>query len=113
MKEELLAKSSIIINAPTSKVWDALVNQSMIKQYMFGTDVISKWKEGSAIVWRGIWNDKSYEDKGVILKIVPERLLQYTHLSPLTGVLDIPENYHTVTYQVLREGEKTHVLLTQ
>jgi hypothetical protein len=40
-------------------------------------------------------------------------MLQYTHFSPLTGVSDIPENYHTLTYQLSNEGEHTHVLLSQ
>ena len=55
MGENLTAKSSITINASIAKVWEALVNPSIIKQYMFGTEVVSDWKEGSSIVWKGIW----------------------------------------------------------
>ena len=59
----LIAKESISINAPVGKVWDALTNPEVIKQYMFGTNVISDWKEGSPIVWKGEWQGKKYEDK--------------------------------------------------
>lgn len=113
MGENLIAKSSITINVPVVRVWDALVNPSIIKQYMFGTEVVSDWKENSSIVWKGVWEGKSYEDKGMILKIVPERFLQYTHFSPLSGAADLPENYHTLTYELSDQGEDTQVSLSQ
>ncbi len=113
MTENLIAKSSITINVPVEKVWEALVTPSIIKQYMFGTEVVSDWNENSPIVWKGIWQGKPYEDKGVILKIVPEKIFQCTHFSPLSGVPDVQENYHTLTYDLSREGENTHVLLSQ
>ena len=49
----LIARSSLIIAAPADKVWQALVTPAAIKEYMFGTTVISDWKEGSPIVWKG------------------------------------------------------------
>ena len=48
--ENLIAKAEITINASIEKVWDALVNPEKIKQYMFGSDVISDFKEGSKII---------------------------------------------------------------
>jgi uncharacterized protein YndB with AHSA1/START domain len=113
MIENLIAKSSISVNVPVIKVWDALTKPSIIKKYMFGTEVVSDWKVGSSIVWKGIWKDKPYEDKGVILKIVPGQTLQYTHFSLLSGAPDVPENYHTLTYELSAEGDNTRVLLSQ
>ncbi len=108
-----VAKTNIIINAPISKAWDALVNPELIKQYMFGTTVISDWKEGSSIVWKGEWKGNSYQDKGNIIKIEPEKILEVTHYSPLSGAADISENYHTVTYELIQEGDTTKIILTQ
>jgi uncharacterized protein YndB with AHSA1/START domain len=71
----LVAKASISIDAPIDKVWNALTNPEVIKQYMFGTNVVSDWREGSPIVWKGKWQGTTYEDKGVILKLKPERLI--------------------------------------
>ncbi len=113
MEKGLVARASISINAPAAKVWDSLTNPEVIKQYMFGTSVISDWKEGSPIVWKGEWQGKKYEDRGVILKFDPERLIQYSHFSPLSGQKDMPENYHTVTIELSAEGEKTRILLLQ
>lgn len=113
MNENLIAKSTTVINVPITKVWDALVNPEIIKQYMFGTEVVSDWKEESPIIWKGIWKEKPYEDKGKILKIEAGKTLQYTHYSPLSGATDSPENYHTLTYELSADGDKTEVSLSQ
>jgi uncharacterized protein YndB with AHSA1/START domain len=113
MNRGIIANVSATIHVPILKVWGALVNPEMIKQYMFGTQVITDWKEGSPIVWKGEWQGKSYEDKGVILKLEPSRRIQYSHFSPLAGLPDTPENYHTVTIDVFDEGTQTRVVLTQ
>jgi uncharacterized protein YndB with AHSA1/START domain len=55
MDKELIARASVTISVPSEKVWDALVNPEAIKQYMFGTNVVSDWREGSPISWRGEW----------------------------------------------------------
>lgn len=113
MNNDLIAKASTTINAPSERVWDALVNPAAIKQYMFGTNVVSDWREGSPIVWKGEWQGKPYEDKGVILQFKPGRIMQYSHFSPLSGVPDKPENYHTVTVELSADGNQTRVSLTQ
>ncbi len=113
MDKNLIARASITINAPTAKVWDALVNPQAIKQYMFGTNVVTDWREGSPILWKGEWQGKPYEDKGVILQFKPGHTIQYTHFSPLSGVPDKPENYHTVTVELSGEGNRTRVSLAQ
>lgn len=113
MKSDLTARAEITVNAGSSDVWTALVTQSALKQFMFGADVVSDWKEGSGIVWKGTWEGRAYEDKGVVLQSKPEHLLQYTHFSPLSGVPDVPENYHTVTIALAESDGRTHVTLTQ
>lgn len=113
MEKNLIAKASVVISAHSAKVWKALVNPKAIKQYMFGTTVVSDWHEGSPIIWKGEWQGKSYEDKGVILQFKPERTIQYSHFSPLSGLPDKPENYHTVTIELSDENDQTRVSLTQ
>jgi len=109
----MTAQASTTIAAPVTAVWDALTNPALIKQYMFGTDVVSKWQEGSPIAWRGEYQGRRYEDKGTILKIVPQHTLQYSHYSPLSGLPDEPQNYHTVTIEIFGQGTLTHVSLSQ
>jgi uncharacterized protein YndB with AHSA1/START domain len=113
MNHPLIATAQVKVNAPVTRVWDALVNPDLIRQYMFGTNAISDWKEGAPIVWKGEWEGKPYADKGVILKLKPEQVLQYSHFSPLSGQPDVPENYHTVTIELASVDTGTLVRLSQ
>ena len=113
MNRKFTATATTTIDAPVSRVWQALVTPEIIKQYLFDTDVISDWNVGSPIIYRGEWEGKPFEDKGKILEIEPEKTLKSTHWSPLSGVPDTPENYHTVTYTLTGQGERTEVTITQ
>lgn len=113
MKQSFVAKSSVTIHVDAAKVWKALTNPELIKQYLYGTEAISDWKEGSSIIYKGVWQRKSYEDKGVIKKIEPKKLLVTTYWSALSGLPDSPENYSTVTYALdERDGETTLTITT-
>jgi len=59
------------------------------------------------------WKGKPYQDKGRILKVEPRRKLQYSHFSPLSGLPDTPENYHTVTIELAEARGQTRVVLSQ
>jgi uncharacterized protein YndB with AHSA1/START domain len=113
MNRKFTAIATTTIDAPVSKVWQALVNPEIIKQYLFNTDVISDWNVGNPIIYRGEWEGKPFEDKGKILEIEPGKTLRSTHWSPLSGVPDAPENYHTVTYTLTEQGDSTEVTITQ
>ena len=113
MTESFDAKISISIHAPVDKVWEALTKPELIKHYMHGTDTASDWKVGSPITWTGEWQGKPYQDKGVILAIDPQKMVQYTHWSPMGGSEDKPENYHTLTYTLTEHGADTTLSLVQ
>jgi len=114
MKNNLAAKSTILINSSVEKVWTALTDKDMIKQYFFGTEAISEWKEGSSIIFKGTWyNNVEYEDKGYILKIVPNSLISYSYWSNLSGLADRIENYQNITYELFQQDSGTLVVVTQ
>jgi uncharacterized protein YndB with AHSA1/START domain len=113
MRESIIAKASVTINASAAEVWKALTTPEIMKQYFFGADVITDWKVGSPIVYKGQWEGKPYKDKGRIVKFEPEQILATTHWSPLSGVPDLPENYHTITYELSERSGKTRLTLTQ
>jgi uncharacterized protein YndB with AHSA1/START domain len=112
VKKGLTAKTSITIHAPAAKVWEALTKPELIKQYLFGTEAISDWKVGRSIAYKGVWEGKSYEDKGRILQLVPERLLQSTYWSSMGGLEDKPENYATVTYELEAKDNNTQLTVS-
>src|SRR5450631_2081619 len=108
MTGPLIVKSSISIDAPLSKVWDALVNPAQTKKYMFGCEALSDWLPGSPLLWKGNYEGKDMVFvKGSIVKIEPERLLAYTTIDPNNPAMpDTPENYVTVTYRLTEENGK-------
>ncbi len=113
MSEDFVVKVSTTIDASVAQVWEALTTPELIKQYLFGTDVISEWKEGSSITYRGEWEGKRYEDKGTILKLVPEKVFESTYWSSMEGLADKPQNYKKVTYTLVPDGDSTLLTLTQ
>ena len=113
MVKGLVALATATIDAPTAAVWDALVNPETIRRYMFGTTVVSEWKRGAPIFWKGVWKGKSYEDKGTILDLKREQVISYSHFSPLSRLPDAPENYHVVTVKLQSDGRRTTVTLSQ
>ena len=102
MDSNLVARSAIVIDAPPSRVWEALVDPDALREYMFGAEVRSDWRKGSRITWKGDWKGKPYEDKGEILEVEPPRRLRYTHSS-----------HHTVSFDLSADGERTRVALSQ
>jgi len=59
------------------------------------------------------WQGEKYVDRGEILECEPESKLQYSHYSPLSGLPDAPENYHTVTLELSAGDDATRVSLSQ
>ena len=115
MSNPLYVKNTISINAPASKVWDALVNPEQTKKYMFGCETVSDWKAGSSLLWKGVYEGKEIVFvKGKIVDIKSEKVLAYTVIDPNnTAIPDIPENYLTVIYTLATEGKKTTLTVTQ
>jgi uncharacterized protein YndB with AHSA1/START domain len=113
MKTALILKTAAEIEAPATKVWEALTNPEIIKQYFFGTEVVSEWEKGSSIIFKGTWEDKPYEDKGTILDIVPGKLLRYNYYNSWFSAPDVPENYANITYELTPDNGKTLLTITQ
>jgi uncharacterized protein YndB with AHSA1/START domain len=113
MKNTLIAETSINVDATPAQVWEALTTPKLIKKYLMGTDVSSDWKEGSTITYTGEYEGKKYHDKGIIKKIEPEKILQSTYLSSMSGKEDKPENYNLVTYKITKKDDKTVITLSQ
>ena len=112
MTPSYIAEKQISINAPAEAVWEALTDPAKVKQYMFGTEMQTDWMVGSPIAWRGEWKGETYEDKGEVLAVEPNKLLRMTYWSPMGGTADKPENYRTVTYALI-ERDGTTVLTVE
>lgn len=101
------------INASVEKVWEALINPEMVKQYFFGSTQETDWKIGSSILWTGEYEGTKYIDKGEILEFSTNDKLSYSYLSSWSGLDDKPENYLLVTYEVKAIKAGTELTITQ
>lgn len=114
MNHSLTMQQTVLLNATPQKVWNALTNPAIIKQYLFGTETVTNWAAGAEIIFQGEYQGYQYRDKGVIQQIEPLQLLQYTYWSSFSGLEDLPENYSMVTYQLQPQpGNTTLLTLTQ
>jgi uncharacterized protein YndB with AHSA1/START domain len=114
MPEELTLNKSLLINAPAEKVWEALTDRELIKEYFFGTDCITDWKKGSPIIYRGEWEGETYEDHGNVLDIEDGKFIRYNYWSSFNGTEDRPENYAEITYELMPEkNDSTLLIITQ
>ena len=109
----LVARRSVFIRAHPGIVWKALTDPDMIRQYLFGTEASSDWRVDSPIRYRGVWEGKPYEDKGVVLRSEPGKLLETTYWSSMSGLPDLPGNYKKVTYRLRPEKGGTLLMVTQ
>jgi uncharacterized protein YndB with AHSA1/START domain len=85
----------------------------LIRQWFFGVDTETDWRKGSSIIHRGEYQGKPYEDRGRILEIIPPRLLQHSHWSPVSGLPDAPENYQQVTWELSERDGRTDLVIRE
>ena len=111
---DLTVSKSVVINAPASKVWEALTNPAIIKEYLFGTETITDWKVGSEIIFQGEYQGQKYRDKGLVIENAENHVLSYRYWTAFSGLEDISENYSLVTYKLANEGgNQTQLTWTQ
>lgn len=103
---EPVFRKTIFINAPAQKVWDALTQPALMKQWMSETDIdiITNWTAGGPITIRGRLYKKHFENKGKVITFQPYTKLQYTHLSSLSRLPDLPENHALFSFRLTANG---------
>jgi uncharacterized protein YndB with AHSA1/START domain len=102
--------STVKILAPASKVWRALTMPGLVRQWLYGADLLTTWEPGTPIVFRNEWNGEIFEQKGTVLEFIPESRLKYSLFFPHDGLQDIPEHYFFMTYELTESGGLTSLL---
>jgi len=92
--------SSVMARAPLARVWDAITNPAIVKQYFFGTELDTDWKVGSPLFFRGEWQGKRYEDRGTVLLFEPMCALAFDYWSSMSGTEDRTETRLIVRYEL-------------
>jgi len=111
--DTLTATSSVHVDVEPSAVWTGITDPATNSEIYFGARVDTDWREGSPITFTGDWKGTSYVDKGEILRVEPERLLQFTYWSSMGGSNDEPDNYATITFRLAPRDGGTELTVTQ
>ena len=110
MSQNIVSKS-IRIKAEPKQVWDALTNPEKTKKYFFHCEVLSEWKMGSPITFKGkMFFIIDIEMTGKILEIEPGRYLKYTLKNGKST--DESAGYSTVTDTLNYEDGETILSIT-
>ncbi|TND04547.1 MAG: hypothetical protein FD123_3816 [Bacteroidetes bacterium] len=105
--------STITINAPAPKVWDILTKPEFVKQWQFGSDLVTDWNTGSEIRFRAEWEGNVFEQWGKVLDVQTHKLIKYSLFAPRPGLEDRPENYFVMTYVLTAADGKTKLEIIQ
>jgi uncharacterized protein YndB with AHSA1/START domain len=92
--------ASLDIQAPLSSVWNAITQPEIVKQYFFGTNLVTDWTIGSPLFFRGEWQGKPYEDRGTVLSFEPMKSLSYNYWSNFSGLEDKPGLRQVIRYDL-------------
>lgn len=103
---------SISINATKEKVWNALTNPEITKQYLYGCEVQSNWIEGNDVIWKGAADGMVYVT-GKVVTYKPYNTLALTTFNPHGSDEDIPENHLLGTHTLEEENGVTTLSIKQ
>ena len=103
MSATLIIKEEITFKANKNTVWDLIINPKKTKQYMFGCEVLSDWKIGNQILWKGLLENGTeiIYVKGIIKEYKEGEKVTFTMFDPNIGIADVPENYIKLTYELI------------
>src|ERR1700712_5561775 len=105
--------STIRINAVAEKIWQILTKPEFVKQWQYGSNLITDWTIGSNIQFSTEWQGKIFEQWGKVLEMIPGKLIRYSLFAPRPGLEDKPENYFIMNYVLTPEGEYTKLEIIQ
>jgi len=97
-------EASIVIAAPPAAVWAALTDPDAMRRWMgepeMRIDVRTDWRPGSAIVIAGEHHGP-FENRGVVLDVVPGRRLRYSHRSSVSQLPDEPGSDSVIGFELM------------
>lgn len=113
METQFQIKYTTTLHAPVERVWQALTDPAIVKQYFFGTELVTSWEVGEPLYFQGEWDGKPYQDRGVVLEYAANKRLAFSYLSSWSGKEDLPENYLWVCYEVKPTDSGTELTILQ
>jgi len=105
--------STIYLKVPIEKVWNALTKPELVKQWQYGSDLITDWKVGNEIRFKNEWEGQVFEQWGTVLEVIPNQKIKYSLFFPRPELEDKPENYFIMSYVLTEEDQKVKLEIIQ
>jgi uncharacterized protein YndB with AHSA1/START domain len=105
--------SAVKINASLQKVWDILTKPEFVKQWQYGSELMTDWKVGSNIRFKTEWEGKIFEQWGTVLEMRTNQLIKYNLFAPRPDLEDKPENYFVMSYVLTEDKGHTKLEIIQ
>jgi uncharacterized protein YndB with AHSA1/START domain len=113
---KLFVEKTIEINAPVSKVWDALTSPELTSEwapeFLGGNEfhIESDWKPGSRVLWKD--RDGNLVVEGNVTAVEPKTFLRFT-VFDVRGEKPPVTEEDGITYKLAEQGSKTTLQLLQ
>lgn len=91
---------TVTIDCSPAIIWQVLTDTAIMPRWMgeeMDLTIVTSWEVGSPIVING-FHHAAFENKGTVLRYEPFQLLSYSHLSSMSGLADVPENYTILSF---------------
>ena len=106
---------SVLIETGPDIVWEMLTKPEYMKQWMgeneMDIEIETNWRVGQPIIIRGFHHAK-FENRGTVLVYQPNQFLKYNHLSSISRLPDITENYTSIEFRLNQTGGHTSLTIT-
>ncbi len=111
----MVIKEVITFKSNLKRVWDLVTNPEMTKQYMFGCEILSDWKIGNPVTWKGKIEEgkEVVYVKGEIIEYEKERKVTFSTFDPNMGIADVSANYVNLTYELIPQENGCKLIITQ
>ncbi len=106
-------KKEIFIDASPELVFDTLTNSDEIIKCFPLKEVVSEWKVGSEVLYKGEINSKEFTDYGVIEILSRPEKYKYSYWSDNHATERVPENHLSICYELSKNGDGTKLELVQ
>ncbi len=107
-------ENTIIIDAAPDVVWRFLTEPELMKQWMgekeMDIKVETDWKVGNPITITG-FHHANFQNTGIVVDYNNQERLSYSHLSSLSGLPDVLENYSSITFLLETIDQNTQLTL--
>lgn len=91
-----------------------MTKPELIKEYLYGTDTLTNWEQGTEVIFQGEYQGQPYKDHGIVLENLKNEKLSYSYWSGFSGLEDKAENYSVISYELKKiANDKTEFTWTQ